>query len=128
MNELSMGVNWTAVIVGFVLAFLLGWLWYSEKLFGPKWAAGVGVTISKDMPFPAAAMLTQALSTFGLSWLFGITAAKEHLLTICLIVVTIILFIVSNGKFAQKSNSAITIEAGYIFAMAVILFLAQAIL
>jgi len=127
MNELSLGVNWVAVIVGFIASFLLGWLWYSPKIFGEKWAAGVGIKMTKDMPFPAAAMLTQAVATFGLSWLFGITAAKQHLMTIVLIVLTIILFIVSNGKFAQKSNAAVTIEAGFIFAMAIVLFLSQAI-
>jgi len=127
MSELVTGVNWTAVIVGFVLSFLLGWLWYSPKLFGNKWAEGVGITLSKDMPFPAMAMLFQVSATFGLSWLFGITAAKQHLLIIILVVVTLILFIVSNGKFAQKSNAAVAIEAGFVFAMAIILFLSQAI-
>ena len=43
MPELTDNVNWLAVIIGFVLAFALGWLWYSPKLFGRKWAEGVGL-------------------------------------------------------------------------------------
>ena len=34
MGEITSGVNWLAVTVGAVAAFLLGWLWYSPKLFG----------------------------------------------------------------------------------------------
>jgi hypothetical protein len=59
--------------------------------------------------------------------LFVITAGREALLTIVLIIVTIILIVVSNGKFAGKSNTAIRIEATYILAMSVVMFACQAI-
>ena len=127
MCELTADVNWIAVIVGFVLSFVLGWLWYSPKLFGKQWAEGVGVSLADGKEMPMCAMITQALGTFCLSWLFGITAGREALLTIVLILVTIILIVVSNGKFAKKSNAAIRIEATYILAMGVIMFLCQAI-
>ncbi len=38
MSELVDGLSWLAVISGFVLSFLLGWVWYSPGLFGKKWA------------------------------------------------------------------------------------------
>ena len=41
MDELTNDVSWLAVAVGAVVSFLVGWLWYSPKLFGPKWAEGV---------------------------------------------------------------------------------------
>lgn len=126
--ELTDGVNWLAVVVGFVLSFILGWLWYSPKVFGRVWAKGVGVDIDAPGPVPVMALLLQALSAFGLSWLFGITAAKDSLLTIILVVVTIMLFVAANGKFAKKSNTALLIEAGYIFAMSFIMLMSQAIL
>ena len=128
MGELTQGVSWVAVIVSFVLAFLLGWLWYSPMLFGKKWASGVGISLDEGGPFPVFAMVSQAMATFGLAWLFGITAAGEALFTIVLILLTLILFIVSNGKFAQKSNTAVAIEGGFIFAMGVIMLICQAIL
>ena len=127
MNELTAGVSWMGVVVGFVLSFLLGWLWYSPKLFGKKWADGVGIEMGDGSTMPAFAMITQALATFGLAWLFGITASNNALYTIILIVVTLILFIVSNGKYAQKNNTAIAIEAAYIFAMGLVMVICQGI-
>ena len=47
MGELTTNVSWMAVIVGAIASFLLGWLWYSERLFGEKWAVGVGVELGK---------------------------------------------------------------------------------
>jgi hypothetical protein len=127
MGELTHGVSWIAVIVGFVVSFLVGWLWYSPVLFGKKWAEGVGVELGGAGSMPAGAMITQVLATFGLAWLFGITAAKNALLTIILVLVTIILFIVSNGKYVKKSNAAVAIEALYILVMGVIMFIFQMI-
>ena len=51
MGELTTGVSWLAVIVGAVVSFLVGWLWYSPKLFGPKWAEGVGVKMGTAKGF-----------------------------------------------------------------------------
>lgn len=127
MNELVEGVSWVGVVVSFVLSFLLGWVWYNPRVFGRKWAEGVGVPVEGPSAMPVAAMIYQALGTFGLAWLFGITAAGSELLTIILIVVTVILLVVSNGKYAQKSNAAVTIEAAYIVAMAIIMFVCQGI-
>lgn len=31
-----------AVLLSALLAFLLGWLWYSDKMFGPAWAEAIG--------------------------------------------------------------------------------------
>lgn len=127
MNELIEGVSWIGVVVSFVLSFLLGWLWYSPILFGKKWAKGVGVSITNGSSMPAFAMISQALGTFGLAWLFGITAAKDALLTVILILFTLILLIVSNGKYAQKSNSAVGIEAAHIFVMGIVMIICQGI-
>ena len=47
MSEITTNVNWVAVVVGAVLAYLLGWLWYSPKLFGSdrsgRWYALAGL-------------------------------------------------------------------------------------
>ncbi|MGK0298744.1 MAG: hypothetical protein ACI9XC_002367 [Gammaproteobacteria bacterium] len=127
MDELTAGVSWIAVIVSFVVSFMLGWLWYSPKLFGKKWAEGVGVEMGDASTMPVFAMVTQALGTFGLAWLFGITAASEALLTIILVLITLILLIVSNGKYAQKSNIAVAIEGSYIFTMGIVMIICQGV-
>jgi len=128
MDEIVANVNWLAVIVGAVLAFLLGWLWYSPVLFGKKWAAGVGVELGSANSMPVGAMVAQIIGTFLLAWLFGVTAKNNALLTIILVVLTLIAFTASSGQYVKKSSAAILIEAGYIVAMAVVLFVVQAIL
>jgi hypothetical protein len=127
MAEITANVNWLAVIVGTVVSFLLGWLWYSPKLFGTKWAAGVGVDLGAAASMPVGAMVAQLIATFLLAWVIGITAAREALLTAILIVIMVALFIVANGLFAKKSGYAIGVEAGFIVAMAVVMIAAQAI-
>ncbi len=125
MNELTANVNWLAVVVGAALGFLLGWLWYSPKLFGRKWAQGVGVELGSASTVPVAAMVTQLAATFLLSWVVGITAAMNALLTAILIVAMLVLFIVAGGLFAKKSRYAIGVEAGFVVAMAIIMIVVQ---
>jgi hypothetical protein len=103
----------------------LGWLWYSPKLFAVKWMEGVGIKADGNMA--AAPMVVQLVATFLLSWIVGITAAHNALLTIILIVATIVTLIVANGLFVRKSSYAIMTEAGFIVAMAVVMIAAQAI-
>ena len=130
MEELMKLVDFTAVFVGFLISFLLGWLWFSPKLFGSKWADGVpGVSIDDDCQKPPAlAMLTQALAVFGLAWIVGLTISHNALPLLILIVCTIILFIISNGKFAQKNNTAVIVEATYVIAMTIIMVTCQNIM
>ena len=68
MAEITMNVNWLAVGVGGVVAFMLGWLWYSPKLFGTKWAEGVGLSLEEGSGPAAAAMIMQIIGTFLLAW------------------------------------------------------------
>ena len=127
MGELTVNVSWLAVIVGTAASFLLGWLWYSPKLFGTKWAEGVGVDLGAASGMPVGAMATQLIATFLLAWLVGITAGQNALLTIILIALAIIMFIVSNGLFAKKSSYAIGVEGGFIAAMTIIMIIVQGI-
>lgn len=127
MEELTNNVNWLAVFVGFIVAFALGWFWYSPKMFGDKWARGIGVDLGDASEMPAAAMVTQAVGTFLLAWVVGITAANNALLTIILIVLTIVILQVSGGYFTKKGGSAIVIDAGFIVAMAVVMIIVQGI-
>jgi hypothetical protein len=128
MEEVGANVNWLAVVVGAVLSFLLGWLWYSPMLFGKRWAEGVGVELGSASAMPVGAMAAQLVGTFLLAWLFGITAANDALLTIILVVLTVAAFIMAGGLFAKKSSYAVTVETTYIVAIGVVMFLVQAVL
>ncbi len=128
MAEITANVNWLAVIVGWVLAFILGWLWYSPTLFGTKWAEGVGVELGGAGDMPAAAMVAQALGLFLLAWVVGVTAASNALFTFILIVLAIAVLLAAGGLFSKKSTYAIATETGYVFVAALVMFVAQGLL
>ena len=127
MQELTENVNWLAVVIGFGLSFGLGFLWYSPKMFGKTWAAGVGAKADDKSSVPTA-MILQALATFGFAWVVGITAAHDDLLTIILITISIALLQAGTGKFSQHGRGAILAESGYTIAMAVVMILVHAVI
>lgn len=127
MAELTANVNWIAVIVGFVLAYLLGWLWYSPKLFGTKWAEGKGVDLGTATDMPKTAMITQAVGTFLLAWIVGVTAANNALLTIFLVIITICVLMAAAGMFGKSNRYSITTEVGFVVAMSAIMIVVQGI-
>ena len=128
MEELLANVNWIAVVVGAVLAFVLGWLWYSPKMFGVKWAEGVGININDGSGPMMSAMIAQVVGTFLLAWVIGITATTDSLALAILIALTIATLIKANGLLTQKSKYAIMVESGFILAMAVVIILTHAVL
>ena len=128
MAEITAGVNWLAVVLGAVVAYALGWLWYSPKVFGKKWAEGVGVDLGSASGMPVAAMVVQAIGTLLLAWVVGVTAVANALFTFILIVLTIAVLVFAGGLYVKKSMYAVWVESGYIVAMGVVMFAAQAIL
>ena len=128
MEEITANVNWMAVFVGAVLAYGLGWLWYSPMGFGKKWAEGVGTELAGTWGMPAGALVGQAIGTFLLAWVVGVTAANNALMTFVLIIVTFAILVFCSGLFAKNSLYANCTNAGFIVAMAVVMFVAQAVL
>lgn len=122
-----MDVNWVAVLVGTIASFALGWLWYSPKLFGTKWAEGVGVNSNDSSGPKMMSMLTQLFGTFLLAWTIGITETTNALPFAILIGLMVASLIEANGLFAQKSKYAIATEAGFVLAMVVVMILAHAV-
>lgn len=128
MSELTMGVNWIAVITGAVIAFLLGWLWYSPKLFGTKWAQGVGIDLGGAHEMPKVALLMQAVGLFLMSWFVGVTAVSQALFTVILATVAFTVLAYSGGAFAQKSAYSRAVDAGYWIVALVIMIVCQGVL
>ena len=60
-----MHVNWLAVIVAAVSAFMLGGLWYSKALFLKQWLADSGMVEQHGHP----------VRTFGVSFVFALVSA-----------------------------------------------------
>ena len=128
MSGIFTDLNWLAVGVSAVLSFMLGALWYSPKMFGAKWAEGVGIDMEGEMKPPAIAMVTQMLGTTLLSWVIGVAAVTHALAIAILTVIMLIVMIASNGMWAGKSNTAISIECAYIAAISTIMIVAQGVL
>ena len=127
MDALLTDVNWLAVGLSGAVSFLVGWLWYSPKMFGVGWAEGVGVTLGGADRMPVAAMVSQLAGTLLMAWVIGVTAPLSMALTV-LVVAMVLCLLVAAGHFVQKSRYAIATEAGFIVVMAVIMIGAQVLL
>jgi hypothetical protein len=127
MEELTANVSWIGVIVGAVVAFVVGWLWYSPKLFGTKWAADIGVDLGNASQMPMGAMVGQAIGLLLMSWFVGITAANNAPLTVILATLAFTVLAYAGGMFGQKGVYARRVDAGYWIAALVVMIIAQGI-
>ena len=127
MGELINGVSWLGVIVGAVVSFILGWLWYSPRLFGTKWAEGVGVELGSASSMPVAAMASQLIGLFLMSWFVGVTAASNALLTVILATIAFTVLAYSGGMFGRKSGYARNVDAGYWLVSLIVMVVCQGI-
>ena len=122
------GVNWLAVLVGTVAAFLLGWAVYSPMLFGKGWAAGSRVEMGSASSMPVFAMGTQLMALFILALVIGMTAATNALWVAIFAILAAALFAVSGGAFLKKSTYALMVDGGYILASGIVMIAAQGLL
>ncbi len=127
MGEIMTGVSWLGVVVGAVVAFLLGWLWYSPMLFGPKWAEGSGVKMNTADKMPVEAMAAQGLGLLLMSWFVGVTATNNALLTVILATVAFTVLQWSGNTFSGKTAYARNVDAGYWIVSLVVMIIAQGI-
>lgn len=128
MEEITTNVSWLAVIAGAVVAFIVGWLWYSPILFGKSWAKGNGVELGSASDMPVGAMVLQAIGLFLIAWFVGVTAVESKLMTFILAVVAFGVFQASNAMFIKKPGNVVIIDLGYLLVSAIVMFAAQAIL
>ena len=128
MGEITNGVSWLAVLAGAILSFLLGWLWYSPKLFGTKWAEGSGVKMNSADKMPAVAMASQGLGLLLMSWFVGVTANSNALYTVILATVAFTVLQFSGNSFSGKSNYARMVDAGYWIAALIIMIICEGII
>jgi hypothetical protein len=127
MEELTAGVSWLGVVAGAVVSFLVGWLWYSPKTFGVKWAEGTGVELGTSSSMPIAALVSQAAGLFLMSWFVGVTAVSNALLTVILATIAFTVLGYSGGMFGRKSGYARNVDAGYWIICLVVMILCQGI-
>jgi len=127
MGELTTGVSFLAVIVGAIVSFLVGWLWYSPKLFGVKWAEGSRVELGDASDMPVAAMVAQFVGLLLMSWFVSVTAASNLLLTVILGTIAFTVLAYSGNTFSQKTPYARNVDAGYWIVALVIMIICNGI-
>jgi len=121
-------VNWLAVIAGTVVAFLVGWLWYSPVLFGKKWAEGSGVALGSAEQMPVMAMVSQLAGLFLLALVVGITATTDALITAIVAILATAALTFSMGAFVKKSSYALLTDFGYIIVAGGVMIAMQGLL
>ncbi len=119
-------LNWLAIIVGVVVAFGAGWLWYG-KLFTKAWAEGSRLTDEDGKEMPMLAMALQVLGLLLLALVIGVTAQSNALGTAILAILATSVLIMSSGGFSMKSTTAMAIDGGYIVLAGVLMILAQGV-
>jgi Protein of unknown function (DUF1761) len=127
MAELTNGVSWIGVIVGAVAAFIAGWIWYSPKVFGKKWAEGNGIEMGAASEMPVGAMVSQALGLFLMSWFVGVTAASNALFTVILATLAFTVLAYSGALFVKRNGFSRNVDAGYWILALVVMIIAQGI-
>jgi len=121
MDIFFAGMDWLPTVLGAIIAYALGWVWYSPKLFAYRWLNGVGLSVDDMSGPPIAAMAVQALGTFLLAWMIGMAFANAIPAMAIVAVGSLIVLLASSGLYTQKKWSAIVIEVGYVLAMAAIM-------
>lgn len=112
-------IEWMPVTVSFVLSFALGWVWYSPMMFVKKWQEGIGVPVWRaPMWMP---MLAQAGSTLLLAIIMNLATQDGHLFHAVLVGITVAGFVKANGFYSGKTMFAVSVEVGYVVAMAVVM-------
>jgi len=126
--EIFSSVNWLATGVGTVLAFLVGWAWYSPMLFGVKWAEGSRVDLNTADQMPVFAMVSQLLALLFLAIVIGITRISEDMITAVFAILAVATFNASSGAFVKKTSYAITVDFFYIIACGAVMIVCQGLL
>lgn len=121
-------LNWIAIILGTVVSFLAGWLWYSPKMFGKGWAEGSRVELGSADSMPVFAMVAQVVALFLLALVIGITATTDSLFTAIFAILAAAAFVLSAGAFVRKTGYALTVDGFYIVISGIIMIAAQGIL
>ncbi len=119
-----------AVIVATVLSFVLGGVWYSPRVFGTRWAEGVGIDLESEDAGKHAikALSVQFVSTLLLAWVLGamVDAGEWLMITATVGVASVIL--ISAGLFHRNSNFAAVIEGVFVVVMAALMIVVHLVL
>ncbi|MCA9363027.1 DUF1761 family protein [Candidatus Kaiserbacteria bacterium] len=114
-------IEWIPVIISTIIAFVLGWVWYSPVLFVEKWQTGLPMPPKWKAPMWMP-MTAQLGATLLLAVIFNLSHQDGHLGHAVLVVFTIMGFVKANGMYSGKTKMSLSIEVLYILAMALVMY------
>ncbi len=121
MEALFANVNWLAVGASTIICFMLGALWYSPKMFGVKWAQGVGIKIDDNAKQSVPALVTQFLGTLMFAWVVALAVTNGSIASAVLISITFFFLLIAANLFAEHTVYASVVEGAFVLTMAVIM-------
>ncbi len=110
---LPLEINWFAALLGGVLAYALGSVWFSPKVFGAAWMAAQPHRQPEDYAGCAPALIAEAVSTLLLAAITSYLLAVGGLAAAALLAVVIVLIYFSNARFLDQPSALWTLVAGY---------------
>ena len=119
--ELFSNINWLALIIGWILSYGLGALWFSPLMFLKKWNEGLGTPPVKDRSF-ALLMVVQAATSFIFALALALALPYSLLLAV-IIAIAASGMIKSFGLFDGKTTYAVATETAYILVQAAIIII-----
>lgn len=128
VETLLTSIEWVPVLVSFVLAFALGWLWYSPVLFLKPWANALGIDTNgpkKDMIKP---LFPQAFGTLLLAIITNMAAQDGHVGHAVMVAFTAAFFVMASNLYKSPKCAPPRIEAGYILAMVLVMVVVNMVL
>ncbi|MGH1465653.1 MAG: DUF1761 domain-containing protein [Cognatishimia sp.] len=120
-------LNWTAILVGTFVAFIVGWLYFSPKVFGRAWAIGSRIDPNPPAKMPILAMGLQVVALFLLAIVIGLTAQIEALGTAIAAILAAATLVMAQDAFSEKSNTAVLIDGGYVVLSGIIMIVFQGV-
>ena len=120
-------LNLTAIIVGTIVAFFVGWAIYSPFLFGRTWAIGSRISPEPPEQMPWMAMGLQVIGLFLLALVIGMTAQIEALTTAIVAILAAAGMVMAQDAFSQKSGPAIVIDGAYVIIAGAVMILCQGV-
>ncbi len=120
------GVDWIAVVVGALAAFLAGWFWYSPKGFYPGWSEAAGVRHQKGDPM-GASFGALVVGLILLSIFVGVMMARGMLGSLTLGTAAFIVMGYSGNAFKKNGAYARSVDAGSWALSVVLMVIAQMI-
>jgi len=108
MQNAFQNLNWLAIVVAAVSAFILGGLWYSPLMFAKRWMKETGITEESTKN-------TNMIKIFGLSFILSLVASFF-----------LAMFIGANAGAAFGSLAGFMAGVGWVFTFMGIIYLFEA--